>query len=63
MVDEEHFDHDDDDDGALTTKRGRVIYSSVCLSVCVSVFHSLFHVLSCSSNKQNQDNTQYLILC
>ena len=41
LADEEHFDNDDDGDGALTTKRGRVshiytyIYVCVCVCVCV----------------------------
>lgn len=31
IVDEERFDHDDDEDSALTTKRGRVSHVCVCL--------------------------------
>ena len=35
LIDEERFDHDDDGDGELTTKRGRV--SHVCMYVCMCV--------------------------
>lgn len=38
IIDEERFDHDDDEDSALTTKRGRVSHVCVCVYVCVHVY-------------------------